>query len=86
MTTRKNRIAKQNHLKLLPPLNKNICEVCGSDHLSGEPHNQMMLQYQHYFFMKYSRWPTWKDAMAHCDEKTKADWTIALKERNEWSE
>jgi hypothetical protein len=46
-----------------------------------QPHNQQSLAYQYDFYGKNGRWPTWADAMAHCDESVKAQWTAALKER-----
>jgi len=57
------------------------CAECGVTHVPTQPHNQQSLAYQYDFYGKNGRWPTWADAMAHCDESVKAQWTAALKER-----
>jgi len=65
---------------LLPP-KPGVCKACAVDHPEEQPHNRDSLYYQYSFFIENQRWPTWKDAMAHCDEKMKADWTKALLDR-----
>lgn len=68
-------------LKLLPP-SKDVCQECAVKHEVDEPHNKDSLYYQYYFRSQHDRWPTWDDAMAHCDESTKAAWQTLLKEFN----
>lgn len=71
--------------KVLPP-NPNVCQQCGRDHEPNQPHDNMRLQYQYWFHQEHGRFPTWKDAVAHCDEEIKEAWEWALKERNAWTE
>jgi hypothetical protein len=62
---------------LLPP-KPGVCQECAVDHLEGDPHNKDSLYYQYYFYGKTGRWPTWNDAMEHCDEETKKGWSEEL--------
>ncbi len=71
--------------KVMPP-RKDTCQVCAVKHHPNEPHNQQSLYYQMIFEGQIGRAPTWADAMAHCDDTTKAEWEAALRERNAWSE
>lgn len=71
----------QNHLgpwKLLPPLLEGACPICGMPHAPEMPHNQEMLHYQYHFFNEHGRWPTWKDAMAHCTPEVQQVWAKCL--------
>ena len=54
------------------------CPECAVAHPPEQPHNQQSLAYQYDFFGKHGRWPTWADAIAHCDEQTKKAWTEEL--------
>ncbi len=70
----------QKHLSpftMLPP-KPGVCQECAVDHPKEYPHNRQSLAYQYFFYNKHGRWPTWRDAMAHCDEETKAKWCEAL--------
>ena len=69
---------------MLPPLDPNVCQICGRDHEPDQPHDRQKLQYQYWFYQENGRWPTWKDAMDHCAQSTKADWEKALKNVGEW--
>ena len=62
---------------LLPP-NPNVCQECAGDHPKELPHNKDSLYYQYKFYNENGRWPTWMDAMEHCDDKTTAEWSKAL--------
>ncbi len=62
---------------LLPPP-KGTCPECAVAHDPKMPHNQQSLYYQYYFYNKHGRWPTWKDAMAHCTDDVKAIWNEEL--------
>lgn len=57
------------------------CPMCAFDHDGGDPHDQQSLRYQYAFYVEQHRWPTWADAMAHCDEETRAIWRQALEEK-----
>lgn len=57
------------------------CPMCATKHGPKEPHNQTSLTYQYKFYDEFGRWPTWADAMAHCDEDMKAAWIATLEER-----
>lgn len=55
----------------LMPCAPNVCQECAVDHLPGEPHNTQSLYYQYHFYAEHGRWPTWKDAIAHCPDEVK---------------
>lgn len=71
---------------MLLPCAKDVCQACAVDHKPEDPHNQQSLYYQYCFFGQHGRWPTWKDAIAHCDERTRQLWEHALRHRGCWSE
>lgn len=60
------------------PLMPGACPVCATKHKKNAPHDRDSLYYQSRFYRKYRRIPTWEDAMAHCDEKTKASFRKKL--------
>lgn len=70
---------------LLPP-KPGTCPICATSHGPSEPHNAQSLYYQYRFYGVRGRWPTWADAMAHCDAKVKAFWEQALRDRGVWTE
>jgi hypothetical protein len=59
-------------VKTIKPTTPNTCEQCGVSHAAGAPHNKATLQYQYWFFGKHGRWPSWKDAVAHCTPTVRA--------------
>lgn len=63
--------------KLLPA-KAGTCEQCAIVHEPEQPHNQESMHYKYYFYQRNGRWPTWKDAMAHCSEQMKTFWTNEL--------
>jgi hypothetical protein len=65
----------------LLPGPKDKCPECATAHPPEYPHNQQSLFYQYHFYGQHGRWPTWADAMAHCDEDMKAFWKKALAEK-----
>lgn len=65
----------------LLPCAKGVCQECATDHAPQQPHNQQSIFYQYKFYGEHGRWPTWADALAHCLEQVKRDWTLALAER-----
>jgi len=56
---------------IAPPV-KGVCPVCAVNHDPAMPHNRDSLYYQMRFQQKHGRFPTWADAMAHCDEHIRA--------------
>lgn len=65
---------------LLPPA-AHLCQECATDHPPTMPHNGQSLYWGVKFNMVHGRAPTWADAMAHCDDQTKAVWTAELTAR-----
>jgi hypothetical protein len=66
---------------ILLPAPLGTCQECAVKHDPAMPHNQQSLHYQYNFYFKHSRWPTWKDALAHCTPEMQARWIAALKEK-----
>lgn len=60
------------------PAKPGTCPECAATHGPELPHNQQSLFYQYNFYNEHGRWPTWEDAMAHCDEQMKATWREEL--------
>jgi hypothetical protein len=54
------------------------CPDCLTAHEEFAPHNQQSLHYQMAFREQHGRWPTWHDAMRHCDAKMKELWLTEL--------
>ncbi|MCG8514528.1 MAG: hypothetical protein MI740_10330 [Halanaerobiales bacterium] len=67
-------------MTLMPP-KPGVCQECAVDHHPALPHNKDSLYYQYYFHGKHGRWPTWKDALAHCNEEVQKKWENVLKEK-----
>lgn len=57
------------------------CSQCAWVHPPEQPHNQPTLAYQYSFFAEYGRWPTWRDAMAHCRPEVQEQWIAELMSR-----
>lgn len=74
-------VLKQQHGLTLLPAAPGRCEACATTHEPHLPHNAQSLHYQYHFYDQHGRWPTWADAMAHCDEPMRELWRKALKER-----
>lgn len=62
------------------------CQECAGDHAPDAPHNAQSLHYQYAFYSKHGRWPTWKDALAHCPEPVAKLWEEELRRLGAWSE
>ena len=62
---------------LLPP-KPGTCPECGDCHDARDPHNRESIYYQMRFNQRNGRFPTWADAMAHCDDGTKRNCLITL--------
>ena len=65
----------------LLPAPPDTCQWCAVDHEPESPHNQQSLYYQMKFHGIHKRWPTWTDAMAHCNDEMKATWREMIVER-----
>lgn len=65
-------------IKILPPM-RGSCPICAAMHEEQMPHNRNSLYYQMRFYQENRRFPTWKDAMAHCTEEMQAAWREALR-------
>lgn len=57
------------------------CPICAAKHAADQPHDRDSLYYQNRFFMRHRRFPTWEDAMTHCSEKVKIEFTALLAKR-----
>lgn len=64
----------------LLPAARGTCPECSVKHGPEIPHNKQSLFYQYKFYNENGRWPTWEDAMAHCDEETKHVCRAVLRE------
>lgn len=51
-----------------------VCQTCATDHDEAMPHNAQSLFYQYNFYNEHGRWPTWKDALAHCTQHVRDQW------------
>lgn len=58
------------------------CEQCAVDHEPFMFHDQQSLHWQYWFYAQHGRWPTWRDAAAHCAPGI-VDALIEVLDRNE---
>ena len=65
----------------LMPATPGTCAECAVKHDPAYPHNQQSLYYQYHFYGEHNRWPTWDDAMAHCNDQMKESWKMELRKR-----
>ncbi len=70
---------------LIPPP-PDVCQECAVDHEPEAPHNAQSMHYQYSFYADHNRWPTWKDAIAHCSDEARAVIEKMLREQGEWTE
>ena len=56
---------------MLAPPKPGACPVCAVDHDPAMPHNRYSLYYQMKFRQQHGRFPTRKDAAAHCAPEMK---------------
>lgn len=66
---------------MLMPAAPGTCPECAAVHDPAQPHNQQSLYYRYRFYADHGRWPTWADAMAHCDAETRKVWRTELEKR-----
>ncbi len=62
----------------LLPCKPGVCQECAVDHAKDFPHDANSLYYQYHFLAEHGRWPTWKDALAHCTEDMRRRSTSVL--------
>jgi hypothetical protein len=62
----------------IPPPAPGVCSLCAVEHDSADPHNQQSLYYQIRFHLIHGRWPSWTDAMAHCEPFVQKAWRQGL--------
>lgn len=75
------RVIPFGEVTILPPANPNACGECAVIHTPEEPHNRDSLHYQYVVYQRTGRWPTWRDALAHCPPRIREMWTQLLTER-----
>ncbi len=46
-----------------------VCPECLTEHPLFSPHSKDSLYYQCTFYTKFGCWPTWADAIAHCNRE-----------------
>ncbi len=63
---------------------KGTCPECNVAHPADEPHDRQSLAYQYRFYGQHGRWPTWRDAIAHCEEGLRAAWEDELRKVGAW--
>jgi len=72
-------------MELIPP-KPGQCPICATSHTADEPHNAQSLYYQYRFRASHGRWPTWADAIAHCQRAVQAAWRAELENLDVWTE
>lgn len=66
------------------PAAAGTCPECAVTHELEEAHNKQSLFYQMRFRSQRGRFPTWKDAIAHCAPGVRALWEQELRKRGAW--
>lgn len=66
------------HTMMLLPPRPEVCQQCATEHLPELPHNAHSLYYNTRFYMTHGRHPDWRDAMAHCSDELRHNWTKEL--------
>lgn len=79
------KVTKTEQAKLLPPP-EGACQACGREHDPDQPHDVQQLYYQYAFYGEHGRWPTWKDALAHCAPEIQTAWEEELRRRGKWTQ
>lgn len=57
------------------------CPECGAEHHMTQPHKWGNEFYMQQFFDAHGVYPSWGDAIAHCREDVRANWTALLTEQ-----
>lgn len=66
---------------MLPPPS-GTCQECAVKHIPEDAHDGSSLYYQYAFRKQHGCWPTWKDAIAHCEPERKKFWIEQLKKHD----
>lgn len=74
-------LLKEHGIMMFGRVPKGTCDMCATEHDPSMPHNKQSMAYQYKFYDQHGRWPTWKDAMEHCDPEVQEQWINALEER-----
>ena len=74
------RVIRAKDFILLPP-RPGTCPACAVNHDPAAPHDRDSLYYQMRFYQEHGRFPTWGDAMAHCEEYVRDIWRVELARR-----
>lgn len=74
-------LKNESGFQLLGKTPPGTCPLCATVHEPELPHNWQSLCYQYKFYDEHGRWPTWRDAMAHCSNEVKQLCINALQER-----
>lgn len=72
------------HFTLEPVADPKLCPDCGRAHEPSQPHDAQSLHYQYAVYGRTGQWPTWRDAIAHCDDATRAAWEQELRRLGHW--
>lgn len=72
-------------MTLLPPA-PGSCRECAREHEPHLPHDKNSLYYQVKFYEEKGRYPTWADALSHCDEDMKTRWRESMLRTREHTE
>lgn len=70
---------------MLPP-GPDACQECAVEHDCRQGHDNRSLVFQYRFYSKRGRWPTWKDAIAHCEPDMRKAWEEKLRDMKMWTE
>jgi predicted glycoside hydrolase/deacetylase ChbG (UPF0249 family) len=73
-------LQEKHGIMMLKRTPEGTCSICAVKHDPRLPHNRDSLAYQYNFYDQHGRFPSWADAMAHCDPAVKAAWTELLEE------
>lgn len=77
---------RMSDMHIAPPADPLACPMCAKRHPPEQPHNAQSLHYQYSFYAEHNRWPTWKDAVAHCAEPIRHAWEAELRKGGHWPE
>lgn len=69
----------------LLPAPADCCQDCGRKHEKEQPHDATALFYKYSFYADHGRWPTWKDAVAHCTPELQLRWKEELVKIGKWT-
>ncbi|MFA6321649.1 MAG: hypothetical protein WCY36_07330 [Candidatus Omnitrophota bacterium] len=68
----------------LMPCAPDVCQECAVKHEVWQAHNYQSIYFQYKFHAEHNRWPTWRDAIAHCPEDVQKQWREKLIAMGAW--